>query len=122
MDFTKLIQDDLTATWVKDIIQKLSPYPYLADLLVILSAFAGGAILALVLFFLLAWISIPLCAKGKGRLTAILFLTIFAFNMFTDCMYAKFCGIGLWAVGLLFILLQSDTERDEQSSRNTQTH
>ena len=53
MDFTKLIQDDLTATWVKDIIQKLSPYPYLADLLVILCSFAGGAILALLLFFLL---------------------------------------------------------------------
>ena len=53
MDFSKLIQDDLTATWVKDIIHKLSPYPYLADLLVILSSFAGGAILALLLFFLL---------------------------------------------------------------------
>ena len=53
MDFSKLIQDDLTATWVKDIIQKLSPYPYLADLLVILSSFAGGAVLALLLFFLL---------------------------------------------------------------------
>ena len=53
MDFSKLIQDDLTATWVKDIIQQLSPYPYLADLLVILSSFAGGAILALLLFFLL---------------------------------------------------------------------
>ena len=53
MDFSKLIQDDLTADWVKDIIQKLSPYPYLADLLVILSSFAGGAVLALLLFFLL---------------------------------------------------------------------
>ncbi|MBO4454322.1 MAG: O-antigen ligase family protein [Paludibacteraceae bacterium] len=65
------------------------------------------------LFFLLAWVSIPLCAKEKGRLTAILFLTVFAFNMFTDCMFAKFCGIGLWAVGLLFILLQSDAQRQE---------
>ena len=53
MDFSKLIQDDLTATWVKDIIQQLSPYPYLADLLVILSSFAGGALLSLLLFFLL---------------------------------------------------------------------
>ena len=53
MDFSKLIQDDLTATWVKDIIHKLSPYPYLADLLVILCSFAGGAVLALLLFFLL---------------------------------------------------------------------
>ena len=53
MDFSKLIQDDLTAAWVKDVIHRLSPYPYLADLLVILSSFAGGALLALLLFFLL---------------------------------------------------------------------
>jgi len=53
MDFSKLIEDDLTAQWVKDIIQKLSPYPYLADFLVIVSVFAGGAILALLLFLLL---------------------------------------------------------------------
>ena len=65
------------------------------------------------LFFLLAWISIPLCAKEKGRQTAILFLTIFGFNMLTDCMFAKFCGIGLWAVAMLFILLQSDSQRQE---------
>ena len=53
MDFSKLIQDDLTADWVKKIIQKLSPYPYLADLLIILSSFAVGALLALLLFLLL---------------------------------------------------------------------
>ena len=53
MDFSKLIQDDLTAGWVKDVIRRLSPYPYLADLLVILSSFAAGALLALLLFFLL---------------------------------------------------------------------
>ena len=53
MDFSKLIQDDLTADWVKEIIQSLSPYPYLADILIILSSFAGGAILSLMLFFLL---------------------------------------------------------------------
>ena len=53
MDFTKLIQDDFTPEWGKNIIQKLSPYPYLADFLVIVCAFAGGAILALLLFFLL---------------------------------------------------------------------
>ena len=53
MDFSKLIQDDLTADWVKNIIQKLSPYPYLADVLIILSSFAGGALLSLLLFWLL---------------------------------------------------------------------
>ena len=53
MDFSKLIQDDLTADWVKELIHKLSPYPYLADLFVILCSFATGALLALLLFFLL---------------------------------------------------------------------
>lgn len=53
MDFSKLVQDDLTELWVKDVFQKLSPYPYLADVLVILCSFAGGALLALLLFWLL---------------------------------------------------------------------
>ena len=53
MDFSKLVQDDFTEAWVQDIFQKLSPYPYLADILVILSSFAGGAILAFLLFWLL---------------------------------------------------------------------
>ena len=53
MDFSKLIQDDFTETWVQDIFQKLSPYPYLADILVILISFAAGALFALLLFFLL---------------------------------------------------------------------
>jgi len=53
MDYSKLIQDDLTAEWVKNIIQKLSPYPYLADILIILSSFAAGALVSLMLFWLL---------------------------------------------------------------------
>ena len=53
MDFSTLIQDDLTPAWAKDIIQQLSPYPYLADLLIILSSFAVGALLSLLLFLLL---------------------------------------------------------------------
>ena len=53
MDYSKLIQDDYTAEWVKNIIQKLSPYPYLADILIILSSFAGGALISLMLFLLL---------------------------------------------------------------------
>ncbi|MBQ7530897.1 MAG: O-antigen ligase family protein [Paludibacteraceae bacterium] len=65
------------------------------------------------LFFLLMWLSVPLCAKGKGRPTAWLFFALFVFNMFTDCMFGRFCGIALWAVGMLFILLQSDTERQQ---------
>ena len=53
MDYSKLIEDEYTAEWVKDIIQKLSPYPYLADLFVIVSSFAVGALFSLLLFFLL---------------------------------------------------------------------
>ena len=71
------------------------------------------------LFFLLAWLSIPVCTPRKGRLTALLFTTLFLFNMCTDCMFGKFDGIALWAVGLLFILLQSDPQGDEQTARDT---
>lgn len=74
------------------------------------------------LFFILAWLSIPLCVAKQGRPTAILFTTLFLLNMFTDCMFALFCGIALWAFGMLIILLQSDAERKDQSARNTQTH
>ena len=53
MDTSKLIEDEFTAEWVKDIIQKLSPYPYLADILVIVSSFAAGAVFSVLLFWLL---------------------------------------------------------------------
>ena len=53
MDFSKLIQDEFTPEWAKTIIHDLSPYPYLADVLVILSSFAVGALFSLLLFFLL---------------------------------------------------------------------
>ena len=46
MDFSKLIQTDLTPLWLKNIIQSLSPYPYFADILMISFAFVGGAVLA----------------------------------------------------------------------------
>ena len=53
MDFSKLIQDDMTEAWVEDLFKKLSPYPYLADIIVILCSFAAGALVALLLFLLL---------------------------------------------------------------------
>ena len=74
------------------------------------------------LLFLLAWLSIPVCARKANRLIALLFFTLYAMNMFTDCMFGKFDGIALWAVGLLFILLQTNAERDEQTTRYTETH
>ena len=70
------------------------------------------------LFFVLAWLSIPICAKNKGRLNAMLFTTLYLLNMFTDCMFGRFDGIVLWAAFLVLILLQSDTESEEQTTRD----
>ena len=70
------------------------------------------------LLFLLAWLSVPICAQKEGRLTAILFTTLFMLNMCTDCMFGRFCGIALWAVGLVFLLLQTDSQGDEQPARD----
>lgn len=53
MNFSKLIQDDLTSDAVKNIIKQLSPYPYLADILVILASFAVGALFSFLLFLVL---------------------------------------------------------------------
>ena len=64
------------------------------------------------LLFILAWVSIPLCARRQGILTSLLFTTIFMMNMLTDCMFGRFCGIALWAVGLLIIVLQSEAHGD----------
>ena len=65
------------------------------------------------LIFLLAWISIPLCANKKGRRTAILFSTLYILNMFTDCMFGMFDGIALWAVSMLLIPLQSHAKSEQ---------
>ena len=53
MDFSKLIEDEFTPEWAKNSIQALSPYPYLADILVIISSFAVGVLFSIGLFFLL---------------------------------------------------------------------
>ena len=53
MDFSKLIEDEFTPEWAKSVIHDLSPYPYLADVLVILSSFVVGALFSLLLYFLL---------------------------------------------------------------------
>ncbi len=53
MDFSKLIEDEMTPEYAKRIIHDLSPYPYLADILVIASSFAVGALFSLILFLLL---------------------------------------------------------------------
>ncbi len=58
------------------------------------------------LFFLIAWLSIPLCTKKEGQQTALLFTTLFLFNMCTECVFGRYDGIALWAAGMVFILMQ----------------
>ena len=60
----------------------------------------GGLIL-----FVLAWLSIPLCAKKEERTLAVQFTLLFMLNMCTECMFGRFCGIILWAVGMGFVLI-----------------
>lgn len=78
--------------------------------------------LAGMILFVLAWLAIPLCTRGRARKTAMLFTTLFMLSMMTDCMFGKFDGIALWAVGLIFILIQANTQGDEQTTRETETH
>ena len=65
------------------------------------------------LIFLLAWMSIPLCASGSGRKTAWLFSIMMMLCMLTECIFAVFCGVALWAVSMILIRLQSDGKRQE---------
>jgi len=53
VDFTKLLQDEGTAEWVRRAISQMKPYPYLADAVVVVLAFAIGAVFSIVLYFLL---------------------------------------------------------------------
>ena len=40
-------------------------------------------------------------------------LTLYALNMLTDCMFGRFDGIILWAVWMLLIRLQADTQTNQ---------
>ena len=72
------------------------------------------------MFFILAWISIPYFNKKRARKSAMIFLTLYGLNMLTDCMWGMFDGIILWAVWMLLIRLQADTQADQQTTRDTQ--
>ena len=71
-------------------------------------------------FFILAWLSIPYFTQKRARKSAMMLFTLYALNMLTDCMWGKFDGIALWCVWMVLIRLQSNTQTDEQPSRDTQ--
>ena len=100
MDYSKLIHDELTPMWAREIIHKLSPYPYLADILVILSAFAAGALLSLLLFLLLR----PILHHFYNRyceMNAELVLCIRKMIIsFVACLPVFFIGYCVWCDGV----------------------
>ena len=72
------------------------------------------------LFFILAWASIPYFTQKRARKSASLLITLYALNMLTDCMFGRFDGIALWCVWMVLIRLQSDTESHQQTTGDTQ--
>jgi len=57
------------------------------------------------LLFLIGWCSIPICTHGKARMMAWMFTLLYACNMVTECIFGRFDGIALWAVGMMIIAL-----------------
>ncbi|MBO4631588.1 MAG: hypothetical protein J5858_06670, partial [Lentisphaeria bacterium] len=100
MNFSKLIEDDLTADWVKTAIQNLTPYPYLADILIILTSFAGGALFSLLLYLLLR----PMlhrfykrhCQMNTELLACIRNMIVF----FVGCLPVVLVGYCVWCDGI----------------------
>ena len=100
MDFSKLIQTELTPLWLKDIIQKLAPYPYLADILVISCAFLGGAVMAQLLFLLLRPILNRFYSR-YGEINPALHACIRSMIIsFVSCLPVVFVGYGVWHDGI----------------------
>ena len=69
------------------------------------------------IFFILAWLSLPYFTRKRARKSAMLLLTLYALNMLTDCMWGKFDGIALWCVWMVLIRLQSNTPDIELSTQ-----
>lgn len=65
------------------------------------------------LFFITAWISIPIFNTKRGRKSAVMLFTLYALNMLTDCMFGRFDGIVLWCVWMVLIRLQSDAQSNQ---------
>jgi O-antigen ligase len=66
------------------------------------------------LLFLLAWVSVPLCARGEGRRAAWVLVTVFGCNMLTDCMFNMFCGVSIWATAMVGVMCLSLVEQPAQ--------
>ncbi len=100
MDFTKLIKDDMTPEWTKQIIQALSPYPYLADILAILSAFAIGALFSMLLYMVLRPVLHSFyrrhCQLNSELLSCIRQMII----SFVSCLPVFVIGYSVWCDGL----------------------
>ena len=71
-------------------------------------------------FFILAWLSIPYFTQKRARKSAMMLFTLYALNMLTDCMWGMFDGIALWCVWMVLIRLQADTQGDQQTTRDAQ--
>ena len=100
MDYSKLIQDEFTPEWAKSVIQDLSPYPYLADVLVITSSFAVGALLSLVLFWLLRPI-LNRFYRRRCEMNAALQVCIRRMIVsFVGCLPVIFVGYCVWCDGI----------------------
>ena len=100
MDFSKLIEDDLTSEWVKDIIRKLAPYPYLADLLVILASFATGALLSFLLFWLLRAILYRFYRRRCDMNSELRICICRMIVSFVGCLPVIFVGYCVWCDGI----------------------
>jgi len=100
MDYSKLIQDDWTAEWVKNIIQKLSPYPYLADILIILSSFAVGTLIALILFWLLRHILNRFYSRHCEMNAALQSCISRMIVSFVGCLPVMLVGYCVWCDGI----------------------
>ena len=100
MDYSKLIQDDYTAEWVKDIIQKLSPYPSLADILIILSSFVGGALISLMLFWLLRSILNRFYSRHCEMNAALQVCIRRMIVSFVGCLPVMLVGYCVWCDGI----------------------
>ena len=72
------------------------------------------------IFFVLAWISLPCFTQKRARKSAMMLFTLYALNMLTDCMWGMFDGIALWCVWMVLIRIQSDTQGHQQTTGDTQ--